>query len=89
MRTRVCIPDPHCIVIGARDDSLAIGRESDRPDQISVALEWPCDSLACVRIPDPHCFVSRARDDSLAIGRESDRPDPISVAMLEMVAKTS
>lgn len=62
----LCIPHLDHLIIGARDDAGAVGRECHRCDPFCMAFKWTSSSGAGPRVPHSDCVTVRTRDDASA-----------------------
>ena len=74
---RLEVPQPHRLVVRARDEKAAIGRGRDGPDIALMAHEI-AELVARAVIGGEHA-IAAARDDGFAIGRETIGPVPIAI----------
>ena len=69
------IPQPHGAVGAPGGQSLPVGAEGDRGDEISVALEQDWRGPQMPQVPQPHGLVVAAGGQSPAVGAEGDRAE--------------
>ena len=73
--SRLRIPDSDRVVIGARDDILAIWRVCNTRDTTGMSCQWLAHRCSRLRIPDSDRVVPGARDDIPAIWRVCNTRD--------------
>jgi hypothetical protein len=73
------LPDPACIVLGARDDGVALVVEGAREDLVNVPLEY-LQALAALGGPQPARLVAACCDQPIPLRVERYLSVPVKSA---------
>src|SRR5437773_920867 len=74
------IPQPHGLIITARQNAAAIRRKGDAVDHFAVALEAP-QLFPRVQVPQPHRFVITSGEDAATVGGNGHALDALRVSL--------